>query len=128
VILADWNEKEVQAAAKDSPIQVTRHWPSAVMCRMTPRWEAMVKGTVATFGRLDAAYNNAGVQDLLAETAASPCDDYDRIMGINLRGAQPRATLQASRSRSTAATSCAKAKDQPCEDRFRYICDTPCLR
>ena len=80
MILADWNEKEVQAAAKDSPIQVTRHWPSAVMCRMTPRWEAMVKETVATFGRLDAAYNNAGVQDLLAETAASPCDDYDRIM------------------------------------------------
>jgi NAD(P)-dependent dehydrogenase (short-subunit alcohol dehydrogenase family) len=46
----------------------------------------MVKETVASFGRLDAAYNNAGVQNLLAETAASPRDDCDRIMGINLRG------------------------------------------
>jgi NAD(P)-dependent dehydrogenase (short-subunit alcohol dehydrogenase family) len=46
----------------------------------------MVKQTVATFGRLDAAYNNAGVQNVLAETADSPRDDYDRIMGINLRG------------------------------------------
>src|SRR5205085_5625976 len=48
--------------------------------------EAMVKQTVATFGRLDAAYNNAGVQNVLAETADSPRDDYDRVMGINLRG------------------------------------------
>jgi NAD(P)-dependent dehydrogenase (short-subunit alcohol dehydrogenase family) len=46
----------------------------------------MVKQTVATFGRLDAAYNNAGVQNVLAETADSPRDDYDRIMAINLRG------------------------------------------
>jgi NAD(P)-dependent dehydrogenase (short-subunit alcohol dehydrogenase family) len=27
----------------------------------------MIAQTVATFGRLDAAYNNAGVQNLLAE-------------------------------------------------------------
>ena len=46
----------------------------------------MVERTVATFGRLDAAYNNAGVQNLLAETADSPRDDYDRVMAINLRG------------------------------------------
>ena len=46
----------------------------------------MVKQTVATFGHLDAAYNNAGVQNVLAETADSPRDDYDRIMAINLRG------------------------------------------
>jgi NAD(P)-dependent dehydrogenase (short-subunit alcohol dehydrogenase family) len=48
--------------------------------------ETMVKRTVETFGRLDAAYNNAGVQNVLAETADSPRDDYDRIMAINLRG------------------------------------------
>ena len=29
----------------------------------------MVKQTVAKFGRLDAAYNNADVQNVLAETA-----------------------------------------------------------
>ena len=46
----------------------------------------MVAKTVATFGRLDAAFNNAGVQNVLAETADSTRDDYDRVMGINLRG------------------------------------------
>jgi NAD(P)-dependent dehydrogenase (short-subunit alcohol dehydrogenase family) len=46
----------------------------------------MVEQTVAKFGRLDAAYNNAGIQNVLAETADSPRDDYDRVMAINLRG------------------------------------------
>ncbi len=46
----------------------------------------MVERTVATFGQLDAAYNNAGIQNILAETADSPRDDYDRVMAINLRG------------------------------------------
>ena len=34
----------------------------------------------------DAAYNNAGVQNVLAETADTTREDYDRVMGINLRG------------------------------------------
>jgi len=46
----------------------------------------MVMHTVSAFGRLDAAYNNAGIQNVLAETADSPRDDYDRVMAINLRG------------------------------------------
>jgi NAD(P)-dependent dehydrogenase (short-subunit alcohol dehydrogenase family) len=48
--------------------------------------EAMVRATLAKFGRLDAAYNNAGVQNVLAETADTTREDYDRVMGINLRG------------------------------------------
>lgn len=47
---------------------------------------AMVKETVATFGRLDAAFNNAGIQNLLAETADATVEDYDRVMSVNLRG------------------------------------------
>ena len=48
--------------------------------------EAMVDQTVATFGRLDAAYNNAGVQNTVAEAADATRDDFDRVMSINLRG------------------------------------------
>src|SRR5204863_4110886 len=86
VVLADWNEKAVQAAAKD--LADKGHKTLAVRCDVSDdaQVEAMVKQTVATFGRLDAAYNNAGVQNVLAETADSPRDDYDRVMAINLRG------------------------------------------
>lgn len=46
----------------------------------------MVAQTVATFGRLDAAYNNAGVQNVLAETADQTREDFDRVTAINHRG------------------------------------------
>ena len=86
VALADWNEKEVQAAAKE--LADKGYKTQGIRCDVSDdaEVEAMVKQTVAKFGRLDAAYNNAGVQNVLAETADSPRDDYDRIMAINLRG------------------------------------------
>jgi NAD(P)-dependent dehydrogenase (short-subunit alcohol dehydrogenase family) len=86
VALADWNEKEVQGAAKELSNQGFK--TLAVACDVSDdsQVEAMVKKTVDAFGRLDAAYNNAGIQNVLAETADSPRDDYDRIMGVNLRG------------------------------------------
>src|SRR5712672_879579 len=86
VALADWNEKTVQSAAGELAAQ--GHKTLAIHCDVADdaQVEAMVEQTVATFGRLDAAYNNAGVQNVLAETADSPRDDYDRVLGINLRG------------------------------------------
>jgi NAD(P)-dependent dehydrogenase (short-subunit alcohol dehydrogenase family) len=69
VVLADWNEQEVRAAAKQ--IADTGHKTLAIRCDVSDdaQVEAMVKQAVATFGQLDAAYNNAGVQNVLAETA-----------------------------------------------------------
>lgn len=48
--------------------------------------EAMVKQTVDTFGKLDVAYNNAGIQNELADAADQTRQDYDKVMGVNLRG------------------------------------------
>ncbi len=86
VVLADWNEEAAQSAAKEFVAQ--GHRTLAIRCDVSDdaQVEAMVKQTVATFGRLDAAYNNAGVQNVLAETADTTREDYDRVMGINLRG------------------------------------------
>jgi NAD(P)-dependent dehydrogenase (short-subunit alcohol dehydrogenase family) len=86
VAMADWNENAVNAAASDLAAQ--GHRVLAVRCDVADdaQVEAMVRQTVETFGSLDAAYNNAGVQNLLAETADSTPEDYDRVMSINLRG------------------------------------------
>ena len=46
----------------------------------------MVDRTVAEFGRLDAAFNNAGVMARIAPTADSTREDWDRVIGVNLRG------------------------------------------
>src|ERR1700751_4779370 len=86
VVLADWNEKDAQSAAQE--LANKAHKTLAIRCDVSDdaQVEAMVKKTVSTFGRLDAAYNNAGVQNVLAETADTTRKDYDRVMGINLRG------------------------------------------
>jgi NAD(P)-dependent dehydrogenase (short-subunit alcohol dehydrogenase family) len=86
VVLADWNEKAAQAAARE--LADRGHRTLALRCDVSDdaQVEAMIQNTVATFGRLDAAYNNAGVQNLLAETADTTREDYDRVMAINLRG------------------------------------------
>jgi NAD(P)-dependent dehydrogenase (short-subunit alcohol dehydrogenase family) len=86
VALADWNESAVCAAVEELTTQ--GHKAIAIPCDVADdaQVEAMVAQTVAVFGRLDAAYNNAGVQNVLAETADTTREDYDRVMGINLRG------------------------------------------
>ena len=86
VALADWNEESVRSAAAE--LTAKGHKALAIRCDVADdaQVEAMVNETVGTFGRLDAAYNNAGVQNLLAETADTTREDYDRVMAINLRG------------------------------------------
>jgi NAD(P)-dependent dehydrogenase (short-subunit alcohol dehydrogenase family) len=86
VALADSNKEAVESAAMD--LAANGHKVLAIHCDVSDdaHVEAMVKQTVATFGRLDAAYNNAGIQNVLAETADSSREDYDRVMGVNLRG------------------------------------------
>jgi NAD(P)-dependent dehydrogenase (short-subunit alcohol dehydrogenase family) len=86
VVLADWNEKDAISGAKD--LANKGHKTLAIRCDVSDdaQVEAMVEQTVATFGRLDAAYNNAGVQNVLAETADTTREDYERVMGVNLRG------------------------------------------
>lgn len=86
VTMADWNENAVRSAAED--LAAEGHKTLAIRCDVSDddQVNEMVARTVATFGRLDAAYNNAGVQNLLAETADQTREDFDRVTAINLRG------------------------------------------
>lgn len=48
--------------------------------------EEMIRATVATFGRLDYAVNNAGIDGLRARTADYPEDEWQRVLSINVTG------------------------------------------
>jgi NAD(P)-dependent dehydrogenase (short-subunit alcohol dehydrogenase family) len=48
--------------------------------------EAMVAKTVEVYGRLDGAFNNAGIEGKMADTVEYPEEIFDRIMAINLKG------------------------------------------
>lgn len=86
VVLADFREDAVIAQAQK--LVAAGHKAIAVRCDVSDgsQVEAMVDRTVAEFGRLDAAFNNAGVMARTAPTADSTREEWDRVIGINLRG------------------------------------------
>jgi len=83
VVLADFREGAVEAEAQK--LAAAGHKVIAVGCDVSDerQVEQMVKRTVSEFGRLDAAFNNAGV---MARIANSTVEDWDRVININLRG------------------------------------------
>jgi NAD(P)-dependent dehydrogenase (short-subunit alcohol dehydrogenase family) len=86
VVLADRNEKALTAAVK--ALEDAGHQAIAVSCDVSDEAQAaaMVERTVATFGQLDMAYNNAGILGpmgpMMEETAAG----FDEVSAVNLRG------------------------------------------
>ena len=47
----------------------------------------LIGKTVSAFGRLDAAFNNAGIMTPAVRAADAEKKDFDRVMGVILRGA-----------------------------------------
>lgn len=86
VVLADFKEDAVKKAAEK--LVSAGHKALAIRCDVSDDAQvtALVDRTVAAFGRLDAAFNNAGVMAHIAQTADSTREEWDRVIGINLRG------------------------------------------
>jgi NAD(P)-dependent dehydrogenase (short-subunit alcohol dehydrogenase family) len=86
VALADLNASAVRDAVAE--LTDAGHRALAISCDVSNEQQvaAMDEQTIATFGRLDAAYNNAGIHVSVAETADAEGADFDRAIGINLRG------------------------------------------
>ncbi len=86
VVLADIDAQAVRAAADE--LVSAGHKALAIRCNVTDEADvaALIEQTVATFGRLDAAFNNAGVQSLPVETADASGEEFERVHAINLRG------------------------------------------
>lgn len=86
VALAGRHEDAVRAAAEQLTAQ--GHKAIGIRCDVADETQvaAMVEQTLSNFGRLDAAFNNAGVQSPIAETADASGEEFDRVNAINLRG------------------------------------------
>ena len=85
VVLAD-NEDTLRTATDD--LTTTGHQVRGVRCDVSDEDSvaAMVKATVDTFGQLDMAFNNAGIQVPPSDAADEPAEVFDRVNAINLRG------------------------------------------
>lgn len=86
VVLTDVLEHQVIAEA--AKIGARGGKALAIVCDVQDEAQvaAAVDQTVARFGRLDMAYNNAGVQAPASDLADQPAEDFDRVVAINLRG------------------------------------------
>lgn len=86
VIVADVNEK----AAKSVVEKITGKGQEAVAfkCDVSVAQEVktMVDFAVAHYGKLDAAFNNAGIMIPMINTDDLSEKEYDRILNINLKG------------------------------------------
>jgi NAD(P)-dependent dehydrogenase (short-subunit alcohol dehydrogenase family) len=86
VVLADFKEDAVKAESRK--LAAAGQKAIAIRCDVSDDTQvaAMVERTVTEFGRIDAAFNNAGVMAHIAPTAESTREEWDRVIGINLRG------------------------------------------
>ncbi|MGI4731046.1 MAG: glucose 1-dehydrogenase [Janthinobacterium lividum] len=86
VVLADADEAALTRAV--GALEEAGRQALAVSCDVTDEDQvaAAVARTVASYGRLDMAFNNAGIQAPASDLADQPADAFDRVVAINLRG------------------------------------------
>jgi NAD(P)-dependent dehydrogenase (short-subunit alcohol dehydrogenase family) len=86
VVLADINDQTLGAATDE--LTASGYRALGVSCDVANEDQAaaMVERALATFGRLDMAFNNAGIQVPPSDAAEEPAEQFDRVNAINLRG------------------------------------------
>jgi NAD(P)-dependent dehydrogenase (short-subunit alcohol dehydrogenase family) len=86
VVLADIKPTTLKAAT--DTLTAAGHQVLGVACDVADEASvaAAVQAAVDTFGRLDMAFNNAGIQVPPCDAADEPAEVFDRVNAINLRG------------------------------------------
>ena len=86
VVVSDISEQNVRETARR--IEELGGRADAVACDVTRNEDvkAALEETIETFGRLDVAFNNAGVENEVKPMAEVTEEEWDRIIAINLRG------------------------------------------
>src|SRR6476659_7204618 len=86
VVLADINADALDASTAE--ITAAGRQAIGVACDVAEEAQAaeMVERTVATYGRLDMAFNNAGIVGFTGDLADESAESFDRVTAVNLRG------------------------------------------
>ena len=86
VVAADIDEPGVVETVRQIEVAGGRALPVVADVTDEGDVERMVASTVATFGRLDFASNNAGIEGPRGTVAELPKDGWERVLAVNLTG------------------------------------------
>jgi NAD(P)-dependent dehydrogenase (short-subunit alcohol dehydrogenase family) len=86
VIIADWMEDPNQDVIKT--IKALGGEVVFIKCDVSnsSQVKALVEKTVSSFGRLDYAFNNAGIEGASASTHECTEENWEKVIGVNLKG------------------------------------------
>ena len=86
VIIADVNEKGGEETL--SMINKVGQQGLFVKADMTAETDVktLIERAISAHGRLDAAFNNAGIEGKQGSSADMPANEFDRIIAVNLKG------------------------------------------
>ncbi|MFC0675193.1 SDR family NAD(P)-dependent oxidoreductase [Brachybacterium hainanense] len=86
VALLDRSADEVRKAAQD--LGDAGHQAIGIACDVTDENQvaAALDRVASTFGRLDMAFNNAGIQAPPSDAAEETAENFDHVNAVNLRG------------------------------------------
>jgi NAD(P)-dependent dehydrogenase (short-subunit alcohol dehydrogenase family) len=86
VVLADINTDALDTATGE--LNSAGYQAMGVTCDVADEAQAaaMIERTVANFGRLDMAFNNAGIVGFTGDLADESAESFDTVTAVNLRG------------------------------------------
>jgi NAD(P)-dependent dehydrogenase (short-subunit alcohol dehydrogenase family) len=86
VVIADWLEDKEQETLKQ--INAAGGQAIFIACDVSKNQDvkSMIDKTIATYGRLDLAFNNAGIEGATANTGECTEENWDKTININLKG------------------------------------------
>lgn len=86
VAIADWLEDKEGVALRQ--IKESGGEGIFIQCDVSKPADvkAMIEKTIATYGRLDYAFNNAGIEGMQAPVHECTEENWDKTIGINLKG------------------------------------------
>ncbi len=86
VVLSDIDERLLQDAAES--LVKAGHEAIGIRCDVADEDQAasLIERSVATFGRIDMAYNNAGILGPICDMTEETAEGFDQVNAINLRG------------------------------------------
>lgn len=87
LVVVDWNEEKNEATALDIQEQGGKAAAFTADVSQCQDCEAMVAGTVRSYGRLDIAFNNAGIAGPLGINLEETSEeDWNKVISVNLTG------------------------------------------